>query len=113
MRRDIDYVADIASAVRRIAAYIRGIDREVFGDQPIVQDAVIRQLLIIGEATKRLTMEFRDRHPDVPWRDMAGMRDLLVHSYNRVDVDEVWRAATVDVPSLADRLEALLPPPPE
>ena len=113
MRRDIDYVADIASAVRRIAAYIRGIDREVFGDQPIVQDAVIRQLLIIGEATKRLTMEFRDRHPDVPWRDMAGMRDLLVHSYNRVDVDEVWRAATVDVTSLADRLEALLPPPPE
>ena len=113
MRRDVDYVADIANAVRRVAAYVRGIGREGFGEQPIVQDAVIRQLLIIGEATKHLTKEFRAEHPDVPWREMAAMRDVLVHSYNRVDIDEVWQAATTDVANLADRLEALLPPPPE
>ncbi len=112
MRRDVDYVADIANAVRRISSYVRGLDRETFGERPIVQDAVIRQLLIIGEATKQLTPEFRAAHADVPWRDMAAMRDILVHAYSRVDIDEVWRAATADVAKLADRLEALLPPPP-
>lgn len=113
MRHDIDYVADIVNAVRRISAYVRDVDREAFNERAIVQDAVIRQLLIIGEATKHLTAEYRADHPQVPWREMAAMRDILVHSYNRVDVDEVWQAATADVANLAERLEALLPPPPK
>ena len=57
-----------------------------------LQDALIRCLEVIGEATKRLSPNFRDGHPDVPWRAMAGMRDLLIHAYDRVDLEEVWEA---------------------
>ena len=57
-----------------------------------LQDALVRCLEVIGEATKRLSQDFRDRHPEVPWRAMAGMRDLLIHAYDRVDLEEVWEA---------------------
>ena len=57
-----------------------------------LQDALIRCLEVLGEATKRLSQNCRDRHPEVPWRAMAGMRDLLIHAYDRVDLEEVWEA---------------------
>lgn len=57
-----------------------------------LQDALVRSLEVIGEATKRLSQDFRDLHPEVPWRAMAGMRDLLIHAYDRVDLEEVWEA---------------------
>ena len=113
MRRDTDYVADITNAARRVAAYLHDVDRAKFEEELIIQDAVIRQLLVIGEATKHLSAEFRAEHAGVPWRDMAAMRDILVHAYNRVDLGEVWSVATGDLADLAERLEPLLPPLPE
>jgi uncharacterized protein with HEPN domain len=71
------------------------------------QDAVTRQLLIVGEATKRLSDEFKSRHPGIPWRQMAGMRDILVHAYDHVDLDAVWRVATVELAVLVDAIEPL------
>lgn len=64
------------------------------------QSAVLHQLMVIGEAVKRLSVEFRDDHPVVPWSLIAGMRDKLIHGYDIVDLDEVWRTAEVDVPEL-------------
>ena len=68
--------------------------------------------MILGEAVKRLSPEFRAQHPTVPWQDIAGMRDILIHRYDNVELDEVWEAVTRDVPRLLAYLEPLAPGPP-
>jgi len=73
------------------------------------QSAVLHQLLILGEAAKRLSKEFRASNPGVPWSLIAGMHDKLIHEYNEVDLDEVWRTVQRDIPNLLDLLEPLLP----
>lgn len=70
---------------------------------------MLYQLIVIGEATKRLSLELRQQHPEIPWAPMAGMRDHLIHGYDVVDWEEVWRTATRDVPDLLSRVEAFLP----
>lgn len=69
---------------------------------------MVRQIEIMGEATKRLSDEFRNRHPDIPWRQMAGMRDILIHAYDHVDIEEVWRTATDSIPPLIRQIEQLI-----
>jgi uncharacterized protein with HEPN domain len=71
-----------------------------FSEDFLTQDAVIRQLEIIGEATKRISKEFRSENPHIPWSDMAGMRDILIHDYIDVDVDIVWKTASESIPEL-------------
>jgi uncharacterized protein with HEPN domain len=70
-----------------------------------VVSACCYQIALIGEAVKRLSPEMRARHPDVPWRDIAGMRDRLIHGYDSIDVDELWKTATEDVPVLLERIK--------
>ena len=108
--RDLDYVIDILSAARLIQTFLMGRDRGAFAMDLMCQSAVIRQLEIIGEATKRLSVAFRDNHPDVPWQKMAGMRDILIHAYDAVDLDEVWNAANQSIPRLIEQLEPLASP---
>jgi uncharacterized protein with HEPN domain len=98
--RDVLYIRHILEATNRILEYTSGIDRSSFLALPMVQDAVVRQLEIIGEAVKHLSVEFRDAHPSVRWRDIAGMRDKLVHDYFGVDMEAVWRTVADDVPPL-------------
>lgn len=107
-RRDLDYVVDILAAAHLIQSFLVGRDRGVFETDLMCQSAVIRQLEIIGEATKRLSATFRDNHPEIPWRQMAGMRDILIHAYDAVDVDEVWNVATQAIPRLVVQLEPLV-----
>jgi len=76
------------------------LDHDAFINDFIVQDAVVRQLEIIGEATKRVSDEFRSKYPDIPWSDMAGMRDVLIHDYIDVDLDIVWKTASESIPEL-------------
>jgi len=66
----------------------------------VTQDAVVHQLEIIGEATKRVSKELRSKHPDIPWSDMAGMRDVLLHDYIDVDLGVVWKTASENIPDL-------------
>lgn len=72
------------------------------------QDAVLRRLEIVGEAVKRLPSEFRDAHPTIPWRRIAGFRDVAIHHYDRVDLDRVWVLADRDAPVLLEQVRKLL-----
>jgi len=100
MSRDLATVADILAAAARIERFLAGTTQESFPDDEKTRSAVLHELLVIGEASKRLSVAFRDANPSIPWRQMAGMRDKLIHAYDAVDVEEVWRTATVDVPAL-------------
>jgi len=100
VKDDSIYIDHILNSINRILDYISGKDRESFEAELVTQDAVVRQLEIIGEVSKRVSKEFRSKHPDIPWSDMAGMRDVLIHDYIDVDFGVVWKTASEDIPNL-------------
>ena len=109
MRQDEATLLDIAKAAQLIQVFIGGMAKEEFLDDLKTQSSVLYQLLVIGEAVKRLSREFRAQRDDIPWALMAGMRDHLIHAYDTVDWEEVWKTATSDVPGLLVKIEPLLP----
>ncbi len=100
IRDDRVYLSHIIDALRQISEYTKNLDYDGFNAARIIQDAVIRQFEIIGEATKNLSEEFRMKQPDIPWKDLAGFRDKLIHQYFGVDISIVWRSVVDDVPVL-------------
>jgi uncharacterized protein with HEPN domain len=103
-RRERDALQDILTAIRRVQGFPIP-DRETFMASDVLQDAVVRNLEIIGEATKRLSDACRQQHPQIPWRQMAGMRDVLIHAYDRVDLEEVWITLSEQLPALQAQIE--------
>jgi uncharacterized protein with HEPN domain len=95
-------------AVRRLEQYVAETTREAFADDPLVQDAVIRQLTVLGEAAGKVSPAFTQLHPEIPWVDVTGIRHKLVHDYFVVDIDVVWVTATADAPVLRPLVEAVL-----
>lgn len=95
-------------AIARIRRYVGRRRRAGFLDDTLLQDAVIRNIEIIGEAASRLSPEFAARHAGIPWRDIVGMRHRLIHGYLKVNLDTVWEVIERDLPALAPRLDALL-----
>ena len=110
MSRDEATLLDLERAARLIIEFTRGMDAEDFLDDVKTQSAVLHQLLVLGEAVKRLSPAFRGRYPSIPWALIAGMRDNLIHEYDTVDLDEVWSTAERDVPRLLLSLNLPLPP---
>ena len=110
MWRDAAWVLDMLNACRRVVEYACGLTEEGFLASPRDQDAILRQLTVAGEAAKNVSTGFRASHPEVPWKKVAGFRDVAVHGYFRVDVKEVWRIVQQDVPPLITALEPLVPP---
>jgi uncharacterized protein with HEPN domain len=100
-------LAHIRDAIERIETYTSG-GHDEFLTNPMVQDAVIRNLEIIGEAVKALSEELRTNNPDVPWKQIAGMRDVLIHHYFGVKLETVWRVAVEHLPPLGTKVRALL-----
>jgi uncharacterized protein with HEPN domain len=106
-RDDSVYLDHVRDAISRIESYIEGVSELEFLEAPLIQDAVIRQIQIIGEAAKRLSHDLRNRTPNIPWADITGMREKLVHDYMGVDLEIVWETATQDLPTLKSELENL------
>lgn len=99
------YSEHILEAIRGIEAFTAGLTYEQFADELKTILAVTRELEIIGEATKRLSEAFKEKHALISWRKIAGMRDFLIHDYMEVDFMEVWKTATEDIKKLKKALE--------
>ena len=108
MKKDPQIFIDhILECIELVEDYLNGKSIEDFMGSSQLQDAVIRRIEIIGEATKNLPQDFKNRHPDIPWKEMAGMRDIIVHEYFGVDLKLTWRVATEDIKGLKAQLEEL------
>lgn len=113
MRQDKDEATllDILRACRLAEQFLGKLDRAGFLSDLKTQAAVLHELLVLGEAAKRLSAGFRAKVEGVPWSRIAGMRDVLIHHYDAVDLEQVWTAVTRDIPKLATELERFTPPP--
>jgi len=109
MWRDDAILLDILRAARLALEFREGLDKAAFLTDVKTQAAVLHELLVLGEAAKRLSAGFREEHPDVPWKAIAGMRDRLLHGYDDVDLDLVWKTVDEDLPVLIGHLEGLAP----
>jgi uncharacterized protein with HEPN domain len=109
MPRDEATLLDMLRAARLTLRFSGSVDKAGFLGDLKTQAAVLHELLVLGEAAKRLSPELRAQHPDIPWRAIAGMRDRLVHGYDDVDLDLVWKTVSEDLPALIARLDRLAP----
>lgn len=107
MRDPAERLRDILEAIERIEKYTpRG--RQAFDSNELLQTHTVHFLQVIGEAAFKLPKDIRDRHPEVPWDDIIGMRHILVHDYFRIDLDLVWSAVEHDLPDLKGKVQAIL-----
>ncbi len=109
MWRDEAYLLDILLAARKIGVFTRGYDAEKFAADEVMQHAVMRLIQIIGEAARKVSPEFQEAHPEIPWTQIIGMRNRLVHEYFRVVTEIVWEVVARDLPALIPLLEPLVP----
>lgn len=108
MRREALYLADIVEAADAIQQFLAAVGRDDFLGSDLVRSAVLQKLTIIGEAAASLPRDFRTRHPEIEWRDIADFRNFAVHAYFAVDWNIVWVAATQDAPKLRQRIAEIL-----
>ena len=103
------YLAQILERIDRISEYTADGKDAFLADQR-TQDAVIRNFEVIGEAAKRIPEEYRKKHAAIPWRELAGFRDVLIHQYEGVNIAEVWHVIEKDIEPLRRAISAILPP---
>ena len=107
IKNDQVYLEHILEAISKIESFVNGLTKFDFDRNVLIQDAVIRNFEIIGEATKKISKQFTQKHSGIPWQDMAGMRDKLIHDYLDVDLDVIWRTIESDLPLLKEMLSKI------
>lgn len=110
MERDEAYLLDILIAARKALRFVEGMTWEGFQQSELHQNAVMRPLQIIGEAARLVSQQTRQAHPEIPWEQMIGMRNRLIHEYFRVNLKTVWETVQNDLPRLIALMEPLVPP---
>jgi uncharacterized protein with HEPN domain len=105
-RRDLDRLADMRDALADIRA-LTADSKQSFEKDRISQQAVAYNLAVLGEAARALSLELRERHSEVPWRDVIAQRNVVVHEYHRLDLDSLWVTATQDIPHLDEQLASI------
>ena len=106
MKDDKLYLIHISECIERIESYSRK-GREHFFETPMVQDAIPRNFEIIGEASKHISSKLKKSHPDLPWKEIAGFRDVLIHDYMGINIEEVWSVVEKHLPHLKQKIEAI------
>ena len=107
-RADVNFLSDIREAILRINAYIKNVNYQEFLEDTKTQDAVVRNLEIIGEATKNVSEELKNKYTQVFWKDLAGLRDKLIHHYFGVNFDIVWNIVKDELPEVFSQIEEIL-----
>jgi uncharacterized protein with HEPN domain len=110
MRDDLARVVDIWLACRDIQGFVRGVETARYLQDRQLQMALCMSLGIIGEAASSVSQEFQKLHPEIPWPQMKGLRNRIIHQYFQLDLGILWQIATIDVPALLKKLEPLIPP---
>ncbi|MBI4761830.1 MAG: DUF86 domain-containing protein [Chloroflexota bacterium] len=105
---DLTYLGDVLDAIKRIESYLRGVKKEDFFANHMMQDAVMHQIEIIGEASNNVSDEFQERHPELPWRFMRAIRNKIVHDYRDVNLNIIWDTVKHDLPPLKKQVKKLL-----
>lgn len=108
MKNDLIYLKHIKESIESIFDFVGKAEYEDFSKNRMAVSAVIRELEIIGEAANNVSQEFRDLHPEIPWRDMVEMRNVLIHEYFGVIVETVWKTIQKDLPPLKEEVEKIL-----
>lgn len=107
-RDEFVYLHHILDAINTVEGYLNGVDEKQFKTTQLLQDGTIRQIEIIGEAVRHVSKDIRKTYPEVPWQDIAGMRDKLIHAYFGVDIEKVWDTAQEDLPVLKEQVAGIL-----
>ena len=107
-RSHADYIQDILDAIAKAEQFTAGMDYEAFARDDKTIFAVVRALEIIGEASKKVSDELKEQYSSLPWREMAGMRDKLVHDHFEVNVEVVWKSVAEDLPALKSQVQQIL-----
>ena len=103
-----DYLQDIFDSIGDIETFIKGMTFDEFACDKKTKNAVIRSIEVIGEATKKIPQSITKKHPTVPWKKMAGMRDKLIHEYFGIDISILWKVATEEIPPLKAEIQQIL-----
>ena len=108
MERDPAYLLDIFMSAQLIRSYVEGVGLDDFLTNIQLQDSIIRRIEIVGEAAGRVSPQFRESHPEIPWGEMIGMRNRMIHGYDDIDLDIVWNTTQESIPVLLELIEPLL-----
>ena len=107
-KRSIElYLRDILDAIDKIETYTSSVDFEMFSKNPMMIDAVLMNIAVIGEAAKKVPDEIKESYPEIPWKEISGMRDRIIHDYFGIDIEIVWQTVIKDIPYLKNAIKQI------